>query len=157
MIIADEPTSALDVVVQRQVIETLRRVQEELGAAIVLIGHDMGLMAQFVDRIGVMYAGKLVEVCAVDAMFEEPLHPYSQLLIASLPSLDHRGDLQGIPGLPPSLLDPPRGCPFHARCPKAMERCATVVPPMREVRPERWVACHLYDTAAARSPASVEG
>ena len=90
MIIADEPTSALDVVVQRQVMETLRRVQEELGAAVILVGHDMGLMAQFVDRLGVMYAGKLVEVCAVDAIFEEPLHPYTQLLIASLPSLDHR-------------------------------------------------------------------
>ncbi len=90
-------------------------------------------------------------------MFGEPLHPYSQLLIASLPTLDHRGDLQGIPGLPPSLLDPPRGCPFHARCPKAMKHCATVVPPMREARPEHWVACHLYDAAAARSPASVEG
>ena len=157
VIIADEPTSALDVVVQRQVVETLRRVQEAIGASIILVGHDMGLMAQTVDRIGVMYAGTLAEVSAVDAMFEEPLHPYSQLLIASLPTLDHRGDLQGIPGLPPSLLDPPRGCPFHARCPKAMTHCATVVPPMREVRPERWVACHLYDTAAARSPTSVAG
>jgi oligopeptide/dipeptide ABC transporter ATP-binding protein len=157
VIIADEPTSALDVVVQRQVVETLRRVQEAIGASIVLVGHDMGLMAQTVDRIGVMYAGTLAEVSAVDAMFEEPLHPYSQLLIASLPTLDHRGDLQGIPGLPPSLLDPPRGCPFHARCPKAMRHCATVVPPMREARPERWVACHLYDAAAARSPTSVAG
>ncbi len=157
MIIADEPTSALDVVVQRQVIETLRRVQEELGASIILIGHDMGLMAQVVDRLGVMYAGTLAEVCAVEAIFGEPLHPYSQLLIASLPTLDHKGVLQGIPGLPPSLLDPPRGCSFHARCPKAMERCATVVPPMREVRPDRWVACHLYDVAAARSPTSVAG
>jgi peptide/nickel transport system ATP-binding protein len=157
VIIADEPTSALDVVVQRQVVETLRRVQEALGASIVLVGHDMGLMAQTVDRIGVMYAGMLAEICAVDAMFEEPLHPYSQLLIASLPTLDHRGDLQGIPGLPPSLLDPPRGCPFHARCPKAMKHCATVVPPMREARPERWVACHLYDATTARSPPSVAG
>jgi peptide/nickel transport system ATP-binding protein len=157
VIIADEPTSALDVVVQRQVVETLRRVQEAIGASIVLVGHDMGLMAQTVDRVGVMYAGTLAEVAAVDAMFEEPLHPYSQLLIASLPTLDHRGDLQGIPGLPPSLLDPPRGCPFQARCPKAMKHCATVVPPMREARPERWVACHLYDAAAAVSPTSVAG
>ena len=125
VIIADEPTSALDVVVQRQVVETLRRVQEELGASIILVGHDMGLMAQVVDRLGVMYAGTLAEVCDVEAMFREPLHPYSQLLIASLPTLDRKGAFQGIPGLTPSLLDPPRGCSFRARCPKAMERCAS--------------------------------
>src|SRR6202521_569394 len=84
VIIADEPTSALDVVVQRQVVETLRRVQEKIGASILLVGHDMGLMAQVVDRLGVMYAGTLAEVCGVSAIFREPLHPYSQLLIASL-------------------------------------------------------------------------
>ena len=119
VIIADEPTSALDVVVQRQVIETLRRVQEKIGASIMLVGHDMGLMAQVVDRLGVMYAGRLVEVCAVDEIFREPLHPYSQLLIASLPTLDHQGAFQGIPGLTPSLLDRPRGCSF----PLALSAC----------------------------------
>ena len=93
VIIADEPTSALDVVVQRQVVETLRRVQEEIGASIILVGHDMGLMAQVVDRLGVMYAGTLAEVCDVKAMFREPLHPYSQALIASLPTLDRKGAL----------------------------------------------------------------
>ena len=119
MIIADEPTSALDVVVQRQVIETLRRVQEKIGASIILVGHDMGLMAQVVDRLGVMYAGALAEVCGVGAMFREPLHPYSQLLIASLPTLDRKGAFQGIPGLPPSLLNRPRGCSF----PRALPAC----------------------------------
>src|SRR4029078_3066379 len=94
VIIADEPTSALDVVVQRQIVETLKRVQDQLGAAIILVGHDMGLMAQVVDRLGVMYAGTLAEVCDVDAMFREPLHPYSQLLIASLPRLDRKSALQ---------------------------------------------------------------
>jgi oligopeptide/dipeptide ABC transporter ATP-binding protein len=152
VIIADEPTSALDVVVQRQVIETLRRVQEELGASIILVGHDMGLMAQVVDRLGVMYAGTLAEVCDVAAMFQEPLHPYSQLLIASLPTLDRKSALKGIPGLTPSLLEPPRGCSFRARCPKAMERCATEVPKLREARLDRWVACHLYDMAGAELP-----
>ena len=111
MIVADEPTSALDVVVQWQVIDTLRQVQAELGAAVIQIGHDMGLMAHSVDRIGVMYAGKLVEVARVRDLFREPLHPYTQLLIASLPSLDGKDDLQAIAGSPPSLLNPPAGCP----------------------------------------------
>jgi oligopeptide/dipeptide ABC transporter ATP-binding protein len=144
VIVADEPTSALDVVVQRQVVETLRRVQEELGSSIILVGHDMGLMAQSVDRLGVMYAGTLVEACDIRAIFREPLHPYSQMLIASLPTLDHRGALQGIPGLAPSLLDKPRGCAFHTRCPKAMPRCAIDTPRLREVRPDHLAACHLY-------------
>ena len=152
VIIADEPTSALDVVVQRQVVETLRRVQEEIGASIILVGHDMGLMAQVVDRLGVMYAGTLAEVASVEAMFREPLHPYSQLLIASLPTLDRKGAFAGIPGLTPSLLDPPRGCSFRSRCPQAMERCAVETPKLRAVRSDRFVACHLYDMAGAAMP-----
>lgn len=144
LIIADEPTSALDVVVQRQVMTTLLKVQEQLGAAILLIGHDMGLMAQVVDRVGIMYAGNFSEVSNVEALFGEPLHPYSQLLIGSLPSLDHKGLFQGIPGLPPSLLNRPEGCVFRARCPRAFDRCADEEPPLREVRPDRRVACHLY-------------
>lgn len=148
VIIADEPTSALDVVVQRQIMQTLRRIQRDLGAAVILIGHDMGLMAQFVDRLGVMYAGKLVEVSPVRETFRDPLHPYTQLLIASLPSLAKKGVLQGIPGLPPSLLDPLPGCPFHPRCPFVMERCRVEVPLLERKRPNRLVACHLYDRAA---------
>ncbi len=145
VIIADEPTSALDVVVQRQIIETLRRVQEEIGASIILVGHDMGLMAQTVDRLGVMYAGRLAEMCGVQDLFREPLHPYSQLLIASLPSLERKAVSQGIPGLPPSLLNRPPGCPFHPRCPYVMDRCVTELPRLREARPNRLVACHLYE------------
>jgi peptide/nickel transport system ATP-binding protein len=145
VIIADEPTSALDVVVQRQVMETLQRVQEMLKAAVVLVGHDMGLMAQFVDRLGVMYAGRLVEVSPVNEVFSEALHPYTRLLIASLPSLEEKGAFRGIPGLAPSLLDRPTGCSFHPRCPHAMPRCAIDDPRLVEVRPGRWVACHLYD------------
>jgi peptide/nickel transport system ATP-binding protein len=144
VIVADEPTSALDVVVQRQIMETLRAVQEEIGAAVILIGHDMGLMAQFVHRLGVMYAGDLVELSDVLDVFDEPLHPYTRLLIASLPSLEQKGLFRGIPGLPPSLLDKPTGCPFRARCPDAMAVCATDAPRLREVRPRRWVSCHLY-------------
>lgn len=144
VIIADEPTSALDVVVQRQIMETLRRVQQELGAAVILIGHDMGLMAQSVDRLGVMYAGEMVELAPVTQMFSEPLHPYSKLLIASLPSIGKKGAMKGIPGLPPSLLNPPPGCPFHPRCPSVMERCRVQAPRLDQVHPGRLVACHLY-------------
>jgi len=145
VIIADEPTSALDVVVQRQVMETFRRVQESMGASVILVGHDMGLMAQFVDRVGVMYAGKLAEVGPVRGIFKDPLHPYTQLLIKSLPTLQTKEDFRGIPGLTPSLLDPPPGCTFHPRCPQALQRCSVDVPLMAEIHPDRWVACHLYD------------
>jgi peptide/nickel transport system ATP-binding protein len=144
VIVADEPTSALDVVVQRQVMDTLADVQADLGAAVILIGHDMGLMAQFVDRLGVMYAGELVEVSPMDAVYEEPLHPYTRLLIACLPSLEQKGVFAGIPGLPPSLLSPPPGCPFNPRCPHAMDRCRVSRPVLQEAQPGRWVACHLY-------------
>jgi peptide/nickel transport system ATP-binding protein len=148
VIIADEPTSALDVVVQRQVMDTLGEVQEDLGAAVILIGHDMGLMAQFVHRLGVMYAGELVEISPMAEVYDEPLHPYTRLLIACLPSLEQKGVLEGIPGLPPSLLSRPTGCPFHPRCPHAMDRCRTDRPFLQQVKPERWVACHLYGGAA---------
>jgi peptide/nickel transport system ATP-binding protein len=144
VIIADEPTSALDVVVQRQIMQTLGEVQQRLKASVLLVGHDMGLMAQFVDRIGVMYGGRLVEVGPVRAMFTEPLHPYTQMLISSLPSLGTKGIFRGIPGTPPSLLSPPSGCVFHPRCPKLLPQCPEVVPKLREVRPGRWVSCHLY-------------
>jgi oligopeptide/dipeptide ABC transporter ATP-binding protein len=147
VILADEPTSALDVVVQRQVMETLRTVQEELQASVVLVGHDMGLMAQFVHRLGVMYAGRLVEVAPVTDIFVEPLHPYTQLLIGSLPTLDQKGVFKGIPGLAPSLLDKPKGCAFHPRCPKVMPVCSVVDPVLIEVAPNRSVACHLYTEA----------
>jgi peptide/nickel transport system ATP-binding protein len=148
VIIADEPTSALDVVVQRQVMETLSRVQQELGAAVILVGHDMGLMAQFVNRIGVMYGGKLVEVGPVRDIFKDPLHPYTQLLIGSLPTLESKAIFKGIPGLTPSLLAPPSGCMFHPRCPKVMAHCSVEVPPLIEIKPDRWVACHLIGVAS---------
>ncbi len=143
VIIADEPTSALDVVVQKQVMETLARVQKELEASVLLVGHDMGLVAQFVDRLGVMYAGKLVEVSPVRDIFTKPLHPYTQMLIASLPSLEQKGTFRGIPGLAPLLRDLPPGCAFHPRCPQALDRCRTEEPQFKEARPDSWAACHL--------------
>lgn len=144
IIIADEPTSALDVVTQRQVMETLGNAQKMLNASVILVGHDMGLMAQFVDTIGVMYAGRLIEIGPVKEMFKEPLHPYTRLLISSLPSLRAKGGFKGIPGVAPSLRHPPPGCHFNPRCPNAMPTCSAVPPTMIEARPGRWVACHLY-------------
>jgi peptide/nickel transport system ATP-binding protein len=143
VIVADEPTSALDVVVQKQVMDTLARAQADLGASVILVGHDMGLMAQFVDRLGIMYAGKLVEVSPIRDVLTAPLHPYTRMLIASLPSLERKGVFQGIPGLPPPLRDLPAGCAFHPRCPLAIERCRTESPALREARPDAWAACHL--------------
>jgi peptide/nickel transport system ATP-binding protein len=144
LIIADEPTSALDVVTQRQVMETIDHIQQQIGCAVILIGHDMGLMAQFVDKVAVMYAGRLVEVSTVREMFTDPKHPYAQALISSLPSLENKGVFQGIPGLAPSLLRLPSGCAFHPRCPKAMDRCKTVRPEPEELSDGRQIACHLY-------------
>jgi len=142
VIIADEPTSALDVVVQRQVMATLARVQRDLGAAVILIGHDIGLMAQFVDRLGVMYAGRLVEVAPMGEIITNPRHPYTRALIAALPSLERRGALAGIPGLAPLLRNLPPGCAFHPRCPQATDRCRIEKPMARDVGGAQ-VACHL--------------
>ena len=145
VIIADEPTSALDVVVQREVMLTLRRLQEELGAAVLIVGHDMGLMAQFATDIGVMYAGKVVEIGPVLGMFDAPLHPYTRALIGSLPSSRQRSRLVGIPGLPPALLELPTGCSFNPRCNDVMERCRSDEPDIEQIRVGRWASCHLYE------------
>ena len=145
VIIADEPTSALDVVTQRQVMETIDKVQDDIGSAVILIGHDMGLMAQTMDRVAVMYAGRLVEVATVREMFTDPKHPYSQALISSLPTLDNRGKFQGIPGLAPSLHRLPSGCAFHPRCPLASDRSRTEKPKVNVLPGGRLVACHIYD------------
>ncbi|HWJ73253.1 MAG TPA: ABC transporter ATP-binding protein [Kaistia sp.] len=148
VIIADEPTSALDVVTQRQVMETIDNVQKAINAAVILIGHDMGLMAQFVDKVAVMYAGRLVEVSTVREMFTDPKHPYSRALISSLPSLGNKGVFQGIPGLAPSLLRLPSGCAFHPRCESAMPHCSTIRPQQQVLPGGRRVTCHLYDGEA---------
>ncbi len=144
LIIADEPTSALDVVVQRVVTQTLMDVQRRLEASLMLIGHDMGLQAQLVDRLAIMYAGKIAEIGKVNEIYKKPLHPYTQSLIASVPSLKEKKMLKGIPGLPPPLLNPPSGCVFHPRCPYVMEICKDEIPEFREIEPGRTVACHLY-------------
>jgi len=143
LIIADEPTSALDVVIQRQVMATIDQLLKKLGMAMILIGHDMGLMAQSVDRLAVMYAGKMMEIGNTEMMFGAPQHPYTQLLISSLPVLENKGVFSGIPGVPPSLLGPPQGCVFHTRCPKAWALCREKAPAFIEVEEQHWAACHL--------------
>jgi oligopeptide/dipeptide ABC transporter ATP-binding protein len=145
VIIADEPTSALDVVTQRQVMQTIGRLQERLGSAVILIGHDMGLMAQFVNRMAVMYAGRFAELGTVQDTFTQPLHPYTALLIESLPVLGHRGVFKGIPGITPLLRDLPPGCVFHTRCPKVMDVCQRIMPNWRDYGHEHMAACHLYE------------
>jgi oligopeptide/dipeptide ABC transporter ATP-binding protein len=148
VIIADEPTSALDVVTQRQVMQTIGRIQQEMGSAVILIGHDMGLMAQFVDRLAVMYAGFLVELGRVEDIFTQPLHPYTQMLISSLPVLGKKGVFQGIPGITPLLRDLPPGCVFQDRCPKVMQVCREISPLLLEHSQRQLAACHLYETEA---------
>ena len=145
LIVADEPTSALDVVVQRQIMETLGQLQEGLNSSVILIGHDMGLIAQFADMVGIMYAGKLVELGPVDAIFENPQHPYTKLLIQSLPSFNKKTEFNGIPGLPPTLLNLPVGCSFSPRCPFVMDTCKVDEPVSREVLPGQRASCHLFE------------
>ncbi len=151
VIVADEPTSALDVVVQRQVMQTLGRLQDGLGAAVVLIGHDMGLIAQFADTVGVMYAGKIVEIGPVRQMIEAPKHPYTKLLVDSLPGIEVKQALTGIPGLPPPLVNLPSGCSFNPRCPLAFDRCRTETPHLQQVGPGQ-ASCHLYPEHSALPP-----
>jgi peptide/nickel transport system ATP-binding protein len=146
LIIADEPTSALDVVVQRRVMQILKKLQEEMGVSVILIGHDMGLMAQFADRVGVMYAGRLVEEGLVGDLFTRPQHPYSQLLMESLPNLEEKSAFLSAPGAPPSLLDLPSGCVFHPRCRYAMERCTVEAPAFRAIWSGHRAACHLLES-----------
>jgi peptide/nickel transport system ATP-binding protein len=148
VIIADEPTSALDVVTQRQVMQTIQRLQEQMGSAVILIGHDMGLMAQFVNRMAVMYAGSLAELGTIQDTFTRPLHPYTEMLIDSLPVLGKRGVFKGIPGITPLLRDLPPGCVFNTRCPKVMAVCKQRTPLLKEYGREHWAACHLHETAA---------
>jgi len=144
LVIADEPTSALDVVVQRVVAQTLMEIKDQLGVSMILIGHDMGLQAQMVDRIAVMYAGNMMEIAPIKAAFAEPLHPYTQLLIDAIPSIAERKPLKVTEGLTHDLRDPPPGCVFHLRCPHVMERCRQEVPLLRELAPKHFVACHLH-------------
>ena len=157
LVIADEPTTALDVVMQAQVLQLLERLREELGLALILISHDLGVLAETCDRIAVMYGGRIVETGSVDSVFAAPQHPYTKLLLDSLPVIGgDRGVGVAIPGAPPDPGEPPPGCRFRPRCPYSGERCG-VDPPLREVRPGQLAACHYAPWERWPEPVAAAG
>lgn len=155
VIIADEATSALDVVVQRVVAQTLLEVKDALGVSMIVIGHDMGLLAQLVDRMAVMYAGNIVEIAPVENIYKRPCHPYTQLLIDSIPSIKERKPLKITEGITHDPRNPPPGCIFQLRCPHAWDHCRQVDPADITVEHRHNVACHLYDEQFAERRANV--
>jgi peptide/nickel transport system ATP-binding protein len=144
MLIADEPSTALDVIVAAQVLRLLRELKEKLGLGMLLITHDLSIIAETCEKAAIMYAGKIAEYGDIVAVFKEPFHPYTQGLIGAFPDItSKRRQMVSIPGLPPDLLDPPRGCRFHPRCKYAMDVCKKEVPPAIEVKKGHFVRCHL--------------
>jgi len=146
LIIADEPTTSLDVIVEAQFLDLLRDLQRQFNLTIMLITHNIGVVAELADRVAVMYAGKLVELAEVFPLFNDPLHPYTQGLLKSVPNIRLTEDhLQIMDGSPPDLINPPPGCKFHPRCSHAMERCRAEEPPLRKMQSGRWTACWLFE------------
>jgi oligopeptide/dipeptide ABC transporter ATP-binding protein len=143
LLIADEPTTALDVTIQAQVLALIRRLAREMGMAVLLVSHDLGIVSQMCHRVVVMYAGRIVEEATVATVFRAPAHPYTRALIACLPDLDGAGRLGAIRGVMPGLTAVPSGCRFHPRCPLAEPRCATEEPALRAVGRGQAAACHL--------------
>ncbi|MGW6447505.1 ABC transporter ATP-binding protein [Lentzea sp. NPDC055074] len=146
IVIMDEPTTALDVVVQRQILGQMMRLRETLGFSIIFITHDISLLVEFSDRIAIMYGGRVVEEAPAGEIYRAAKHPYSQGLLSSFPALrGPRRELKGIPGSPPDLRSMPSGCPFHPRCPSAMDVCGERMPSLEAVEEQRRVACWLED------------
>lgn len=147
LIIMDEPTTALDVVVQKQIMDQIRELKKQFGFSILFISHDLSLMVEFSDRVGIMYAGEIIELTSSQEIFRNPKHPYTQRLMNSFPSVTGpRTEMLGIPGSPPNLISPPPGCRFHPRCPVAVAGvCQQVHPELREIKPEHYAACHLLE------------
>ncbi|MEQ8398078.1 ABC transporter ATP-binding protein [Thalassobaculum sp.] len=149
LLIADEPTTALDVTIQAQILDLLAEMRSRLGMAMMLITHDMGVVAETAQRVVVMYAGRVVEEATADRLFAEPKHPYTQGLIRSIPRIDtaavQKSRLEAIGGVVPSLITPPPGCRFAPRCKFATAACTEAMPPLREIEPGHKVACVLYD------------
>lgn len=142
IIVGDEPTTALDVVVQRGVVQLLKNIQRKLKNTVILVTHDMGIHANIADRIGIMYAGKMVEEATTGEIFGNPLHPYTRYLINSLPKFGDKSPRESVPGSPPSLINLPGGCPFHPRCPYVMDICSQEMPRFIDLDHHR-VACWL--------------
>ena len=143
MVLADEPTTALDVVVQRGILMMLMKLQRQYKNSLVLVSHDMGVHYQITNRMGIMYSGSMVELGNTSNIFDDPIHPYTKMLIGALPRVGDKSQKKGIPGRPPSLTNPPEGCRFAARCPMVSEKCKADVPSFQEIRPGRFAACHL--------------
>jgi len=151
VLIADEPTTALDVTVQAQIMDLLAELQRERQMGLILITHDLGVVADVADRIAVMYAGRIVEEANVRDLYARPAHPYTEGLLTSIPRIDEKGQqLRTIKGLPPSLLRIPSGCPFHPRCPRAQQVCVDERPPLRPVGAGRQSACHFAEEVMGR-------
>ena len=148
VLVTDEPTTALDVMVQAQILELLDSLCRDFGLALLLVTHDLPVVAQLCDRAAVMYAGEIVERGSVDALFHDPRHPYTRLLFAATPDLHGNGTPVSIPGAPPRLDQPLEGCPFQPRCDRAFARCLDERPLLRSLDGERAAACHLNDLAA---------
>jgi peptide/nickel transport system ATP-binding protein len=145
LLIADEPTTSLDVIVEAQIIELLKELRESLKLTLILITHNIGIVAETADRVAVMYAGRIAELGQTDDLFEKPMHPYTQALLNSVPNITRKGQiLSWIPGAPPDLAEPPPGCLYHPRCPHAFGRCS-MEEPLLTKRDGSQVACHLYD------------
>jgi peptide/nickel transport system ATP-binding protein len=141
LLFADEPTTALDVTIQAQVLDLLEHLKQEMGMSLVMITHDMGIIAKMTTRVIVLYAGNICEIAKTEHLFENPKHPYTALLLAAVPRLDRKKTLSIIPGNIPNLIEPPSGCRFHPRCKFAKDRCAQESPQIEEVEPEHFVAC----------------
>jgi peptide/nickel transport system ATP-binding protein len=143
IIIGDEPTTALDVVVQRGVVQLLKDIQRDLENTIILVTHDMGVQANIADRVGIMYAGKIVEEATTEKIYGEPFHPYTRYLINSLPKFGDKSLRESVPGSPPSLSNLPSGCPFHPRCPRVMDICTKQMPDLIRLDARHKAACWL--------------
>ncbi|HAL62283.1 MAG TPA: hypothetical protein DCP08_07765, partial [Chloroflexi bacterium] len=145
LVIADEPTTSLDVIVEAQILDLLKQLKEDYELTLILITHNMGIVAQLADRVAVMYAAKLVEVAEARPLYEKPMHPYTQGLLRSIPNISLTEQvLATMPGSPPDLIQPPPGCRFHPRCPYVKDECKEIEPPMIGVERDHLVACHLY-------------
>jgi peptide/nickel transport system ATP-binding protein len=144
LVIADEPTTALDVVIQAQIMNLLKQLKEEEKLSMIFITHDLSLIAEIANKIAIMYAGKIVELGSSEDVYAKPLHPYTQSLLNSIPSIKQRKRLSWIPGAPPDLRDPPPGCRFHPRCPFAMDVCRREEPPFIEIEKGHYTSCWLY-------------
>lgn len=145
IVIADEPTTALDVIVQSQIINLLKRLKEEAGISIIMVTHDLSVISELADKVGIMYAGEIVEWGSAENIYHKPQHPYTQKLLAAIPRV--RGEkriLEFIPGAPPDLSNPPAGCRFHPRCPYVMAKCSVEKPPLIETESDHITACWLY-------------